>query len=87
MCVYLDSISSLIHISLNNIDMFYIHIFVYVLSSFQIDFIVCNQNWLIKLPYLIVTQVLSARIKMTYYAAIRYQFNNTTSKKTFLSKN
>ena len=32
-CVYLGSISSLMHISLNNIDMFCLHIFVYVLSQ------------------------------------------------------
>ncbi len=40
--VYLGSISSLMHISLNVIDMFCLHIFVYVLSSCQIDFIVSS---------------------------------------------
>ena len=48
-CVYLGCISSLIHISLNNIDMFCRHILVYVLSSCRINFIVSGGNWLMKL--------------------------------------
>ena len=44
--MYLGSISSLIHISLNNIDMFCLHIFVYVLSCCQINFMVSDGNWL-----------------------------------------
>ena len=40
----------LMHISLNNIDIFYLHIFVYVLSSCRIDFMVSGENWLTKLP-------------------------------------
>ena len=39
-CVYFGGISSLIHISLNNIDIFYLHIFVYILSICHVDFIV-----------------------------------------------
>ena len=38
-CAYLGSISSLMHISLNNIDIFGLHIFVLVFSSCCIDFI------------------------------------------------
>ena len=49
-CVYLGSISSLKHISLNNVDIFCRHIFVYVLLIFRIDFMVSGANWLMKLP-------------------------------------
>ena len=41
--------------------MFYLHIFVYVLSSCRIDFTVSGKNCLIKLPSLTVTRVHSAR--------------------------
>ena len=39
-CVYLSSISSLMHISLNNVDIFCLYIFVYVLLGCRIDFMV-----------------------------------------------
>ena len=38
MCPYLGSISSLIYISLNKIDILCLHIFVYILSSCCVDF-------------------------------------------------
>ena len=49
-CLYLGSISSFAHISLNNIDLFCLHIFIYLVSSCRIDFIVFGVNWLMKLP-------------------------------------
>ena len=48
--VYLGFISSLVQISLNNIDILYLHIFLYIFSSHQIGFIVLEGNWLVKLP-------------------------------------
>ena len=36
-----------------------LHIFVYILSSRCINFMVYNRNWLMNLPYLISSQVLS----------------------------
>ena len=63
MCVYvyLASISSLMHISWKNVDKFCLHLFVYILSSCRIDFMVSDGNWLMKLPQLILTLILSAR--------------------------
>ena len=44
--IYRGSISSLMHISLNNIDMFWQPVLVYVLSSCPIDFMASGGNWL-----------------------------------------
>ena len=49
------------HISLNYIEIFGLHIFVYVFWSCRIDFIVSGGNRLMKLPLIIGTQVLFAR--------------------------
>ena len=38
----------IMHISLNNMDIFCLHMFVFVLSSCRIDFIVSGGNWLMK---------------------------------------
>ena len=38
-CVYLGSISLLIHMSLNNIDIFCLPVFVFILSSRRFSFI------------------------------------------------
>ena len=62
-CVYLGSISSLIYISLNNIDILCLEIFVYIPSSCRIDFMVSSGNWLIKLLKLISSQVFSADLE------------------------
>ena len=48
--VYLGSISSLMHISLNIIDIFCLHIFLLILSYCRIDFIIFDGNWLMNLP-------------------------------------
>ena len=61
MGVYLGSISSLMHISLNNIDIFCLHNFVYVLSSYRIEFMVSNGKWFMKLLLLIGILVLYVR--------------------------
>ena len=44
--MYLGSISSLMHFSLNNIDMFCLHIFIHILSSCRSGFIESGGNWL-----------------------------------------
>ena len=48
-------------ISLNNIDMFCLHTFVYILPTYRTDFMLSGGNWLMKLPLLIVNLELSAR--------------------------
>ena len=50
-----------LHISLNNIVIFCLHIFVYVFSSCRIDFMVSGGNWLMKFTKLIGILVLSDR--------------------------
>ena len=59
-CVF-GQISSLMHISLNNKDIFCLLIFVYVLLSCCIDFMISGWNWYRKLPQLIGTLVFSVR--------------------------
>ena len=49
-CVCFGSISSLIHISLNNEDSFCLRILVSVLSGCCIDFMVSGWNWLMNPP-------------------------------------
>ena len=49
-CISLDRISSLMHISLNNIDIFCLHIFVYALSSYCIDFMISGGNYVDETP-------------------------------------
>ena len=49
-CVYLGSISSLIHIGLNNIDILCLRIFLLIIWSRRIDFIISVGNTLINLP-------------------------------------
>ena len=48
-CVYLGSIYSLMHISLNNVRIFCLYIYIYMLLSCHIDFMVLGWNWLMKL--------------------------------------
>ena len=43
-CVCLASISSLTTISLNNMNMFCLRIFIYVILSYRIDFMVSSEN-------------------------------------------
>ena len=48
------------YIWLNNIDIFYLHIFVLILSSRSVNFNVSGRNWFINLPELIGSLILSA---------------------------
>ena len=68
MCVFWQHFL-LIHIWLNNIDIFCLHISVFILLSRWIDFMVFGG---FKLNY---------PIEMTHYASLWYQFKSTTSKK------
>ena len=49
-CVYFGSISSLIYISLNIIDIFCLHILLLILSDCRIDLMIFGGNWMINLP-------------------------------------
>ena len=90
-CIYWMNLSLSLSLSLyinnlfNNLDLLCIHIFVYLLSSCCIDFMVSSGNWFMKLPKLIVAVVLSARswafIRSVYIAKamwplhVRYYFD------------
>ena len=58
--IYGGSISPLIHIWLNNIDILCLHIFVFIFFNCRIDFMVTGWNWLINFLWLIGSQVLSS---------------------------
>ena len=60
-CVCFGSISSLIHISLNIIDIFCLHVFLLILSNCRFDLMIFCGNWLINLPWLVISQVLSSK--------------------------
>ena len=49
-CVYFGSISSLIQMSLNIIDIFCLHIFFWIRSYCRIAFIVFGRNWFMYCP-------------------------------------
>ena len=60
--VYLGSISSLMKISLNIIDILCLHILFWIRSNSRITFIVFGGNWFRYCPQLYVSLVLSARL-------------------------
>ena len=55
-CVCFGSIFSLIHISLNIIDIFFRHIFLLILSYCRIDFMIFGGKWLMNLTKLFISQ-------------------------------
>ena len=60
--IYIGSISSLMQISLNIIDILCLHIFFWIRSNSRITFIVFGGNWFMYCPLLYVSLVLSARL-------------------------
>ena len=59
-CVFWGSVSSLRHIWLNSINIFWLQIFVFILSSCRMDVIISSWNWQINLLSLIDSHVFSA---------------------------
>ena len=62
MYIYIGSISSLILIRLNVLDIFCLYIFLLILSNCRIDLMIFGGNWLINFPLFVISQVLSAQL-------------------------
>ena len=76
--IYICSISSLIHIWQNIINIFvnifYLFYFLLIISSCRIDFMISDGNWFINLPWLIISQL--ERITVTWSPTERREIRN-----------